>query len=84
MIEQNTNLLGKLESIEVNDQEQIYINKAIQQLKNEKQSEKIVIKCLIRNLRSIILNNHKLSEPALQLLKEFNKPNLEIFPQFGY
>lgn len=44
MIEQNTNLLGKLESIEVNEQEQIYINKAIQQLKNEKQSEKIVIK----------------------------------------
>lgn len=83
MIKQNNSLLGKLEDIKVNDQEQIFINKAIRQLKDEKQSEKIVIKGLIHDFRSVIINNQKLSDPALNLFNEISKPNLGFAKYLG-
>lgn len=83
MSETNNNLLGILENIEANEQEQIFINKAIHQLKDEHLSEKIVVKSLVRDLRSIIINNQKLSKPALKLLNELHKPNLGFAQYYG-
>ena len=53
----SSSLLSTLEQIEVNTTEQGYIDKAIYQLKNEKQSEKVVVKNLVRDLRLIIIHN---------------------------
>ena len=52
----SSSLLSTLEQIEVNTTEQGYIDKAIYQLKNEKQSEKVVVKNLVRDLRLIIIH----------------------------
>lgn len=80
---QNKNLLETLENTQVNENEQVFVSKAIHQLKNEQLSEKVVIKGLVRDLRSIIINNQKLSEPALKLLNELNKPNLGFVQYYG-
>lgn len=40
MVRYSSSLLSTLEQIEVNTTEQVYIDKAIYQLKNEKQREK--------------------------------------------
>ena len=53
----SSSLLSTLEQIEVNTTEQGYIDKAIYQLKNEKQSEKVVVKNLVHDLRLIIIHN---------------------------
>lgn len=83
MTAQNKNLLETLENTQVNENEQVFVSKAIHQLKNEQLSEKVVIKGLVRDLRSIIINNQKLSEPALKLLNELNKPNLGFVQYYG-
>lgn len=83
MTTQNKSLLGTLKNIQVNENEQVFVSKAIHQLKNEQLSEKVVIKGLVRDLRSIILNNQKLSDPALKLLNELNKPNLGFTQYYG-
>ena len=83
MTAQNNKLLETLENIQVNEKEQVFVNKAIHQLKDEQLSEKVVIKGLVRDLRSIILNNQKLSDPALKLLSELNKPNLGFVQYYG-
>lgn len=46
MVRYSSSLLSTLEQIEVNTTEQVYIDKAIYQLKNEKQREKVVVKNL--------------------------------------
>lgn len=46
MVRYSSRLLSTLEQIEVNTTEQVYIDKAIYQLKNEKQREKVVVKNL--------------------------------------
>lgn len=46
MVKYSSSLLSTLEQIEVNTTEQVYIDKAIYQLKNEKQREKVVVKNL--------------------------------------
>ncbi|CDX66613.1 hypothetical protein [Leuconostoc citreum] len=46
MVRYSSHLLSTLEQIEVNTTEQVYIDKAIYQLKNEKQREKVVVKNL--------------------------------------
>lgn len=83
MTAQNKNLLETLKSIQVNEKEQVFVNKAIHQLKDEQLNENVVIKGLVRDLRSIILNNQKLSDPALKLLSELNKPNLGFAQYYG-
>lgn len=83
MTTQNKSLLETLENIQVNEKEQAFVNKAIHQLKDERLSEKVVIKGLVHDLRTIIINNQKLSEPALKLLNELNKPNLGFAQYYG-
>lgn len=83
MTAQNKNLLETLENIQVNQKEQAFVNKAIHQLKDEQLSEKVVIKGLVHDLRTIIINNQKLSEPALKLLNDLNKPNLGFAQYYG-
>ncbi|WP_270314486.1 hypothetical protein [Leuconostoc citreum] len=55
MVKYSSSLLSTLEQIEVNTTEQVYIDKAIYQLKNETQSEKVVVKNLVRDLKLIII-----------------------------
>lgn len=83
MTARNNKLLETLENIQVNEKEQVFVNKAIHQLKHEQLSETVVIKGLVRDLRSIIINNQKLSEPALKLLNQLNKPNLGFAQYYG-
>lgn len=83
MTSRNNKLLETLENIQVNEKEQVFVNKAIHQLKHEQLSEKVVIKGLVRDLRSIMINNQKLSEPALKLLNQLNKPYLGFAQYYG-
>lgn len=84
MVRYSSRLLSTLEQIEVNTTEQVYIDKAIYQLKNEKQREKVVVKNLVRDLRLIMIHNHRLSKPALALFNQLDKPSLGRFPQFPF
>ncbi|API72840.1 MULTISPECIES: hypothetical protein [Leuconostoc] len=68
------NLLELLQKLDVNSDEQVYINKAIHQLTDEKQSEQVVARGLAKDFRSLALNQ-KLSEQGLKLFTELQKPN---------
>lgn len=68
------NLLELLKKIDVNNDEQVHINKAIHQLKDEHQSEQIVSRNLTKDFRSLALNQ-KLSEQGLKLFTDLQKPN---------
>ena len=83
MNERKNNLLDELLTISVNETEQKFVNKAIHQLRDEQQSEKVVVKNLVHNLKSVIINNQKLSEPALKLLNQLNKPDVAFSRYFG-
>ena len=83
MTARNIKLLETLENIQVNEKEQVFVNKAIHQLKQEQLSETVVIKGLVHDLRSIIINNQKLSEPALKLLNQLSKPYLGFAQYYG-
>ncbi|MDI6552435.1 hypothetical protein [Leuconostoc falkenbergense] len=83
MNERKNNLLDELITISVNETEQKFVNKAIHQLRDEQQSEKVVVKNLVHNLKSVIINNQKLSEPALKLLNQLNKPDVAFSRYFG-
>ncbi|MGO3624976.1 MAG: hypothetical protein ACTJFB_06295, partial [Leuconostoc falkenbergense] len=63
MSERKNNLLDELITISVNETEQKFVSKAIHQLRDEQQSEKVVVKNLVYDLKSVIINNQKLSEP---------------------
>ncbi|WP_273731595.1 hypothetical protein [Leuconostoc mesenteroides] len=63
-----------LQKLDVNSDEQVYINKAIHQLTDEKQSEQAVARGLAKDFRSLALNQ-KLSEQGLKLFTELQKPN---------
>jgi uncharacterized membrane-anchored protein len=83
MSERKNNLLDELITISVNETEQKFVNKAIHQLRDEQQSEKVVVKNLVYDLKSVIINNQKLSEPALKLLNQLNKPDVGFSRYFG-
>ncbi|MDI6666364.1 hypothetical protein QMA56_01420 [Leuconostoc falkenbergense] len=83
MNERKNNLLDELITISVNETEQKFVNKAIHQLRDEQQSEKVVVKNLVHDLKSVIINNQKLSEPALKLLNQLNKPDVGFSRYFG-
>ena len=83
MSERKNNLLDELITISVNETEQKFVNKAIHQLKDEQQSEKVVVKSLVHDLRTIIIANQKLSEPGLKLLNQLNKPDVGFSRYFG-
>lgn len=83
MSERKNNLLDELITISVNEIEQKFVNKAIHQLRDEQQSEKVVVKNLVYDLKSVIINNQKLSEPALKLLNQLNKPDVGFSRYFG-
>lgn len=83
MSERKNNLLDELITISVNETEQKFVNKAIHQLRDEQQSEKVVVKNLVYDLKSDIINNQKLSEPALKLLNQLNKPDVGFSRYFG-
>jgi len=83
MNERKNNLLDELITISVNETEQKFVNKAIHQLRDEQQSEKVVVKNLVYDLKSVIINNQKLSEPALKLLNQLNKPDVGFSRYFG-
>ncbi len=83
MSERKNNLLDELITISVNETEQKFVNKAIHQLRDEQQSEKVVVKNLVYDLKSVIINNQKLSEPALKLLNQINKPDVGFSRYFG-
>lgn len=83
MSERKNNLLDELITISVNETEQKFVNKAIHQLRDEQQSEKVVVKNLVYDLKSVIINNQKLSEPALKLLNQLNKPDVVFSRYFG-
>lgn len=83
MSERKNNLLDELIKISVNETEQKFVNKAIHQLRDEQQSEKVVVKNLVYDLKSVIINNQKLSEPALKLLNQLNKPDVGFSRYFG-
>lgn len=83
MSERKNNLLDELITISVNETEQKFVNKAIHQLRDEQQSEKVVVKNLVYDLKSVIINNQKLSEPALKLLTQLNKPDVGFSRYFG-
>lgn len=68
------NLLELLPKLDVNSDEQVYINKAIHQLTDEKQSEQVVARGLAKDFRLLALNQ-KLSEQGLKLFTELQKPN---------
>lgn len=68
------NLLELLQKLDVNSDEQVYINKAIHQLTDEKQSEQVIVRGLAKDFRSLALNQ-KLSEQGLKLFTELQKPN---------
>lgn len=67
-------MLELLQKLDVNSDEQVYINKAIHQLTDEKQSEQVVARRLAKDFRSLALNQ-KLSEQGLKLFTELQKPN---------
>lgn len=83
MSERKNNLLDELITISVNETEQKFVNKAIHQLRDEQQIEKVVVKNLVYDLKSVIINNQKLSEPALKLLNQLNKPDVGFSRYFG-
>ena len=83
MSERKNNLLDELITISVNETEQKFVNKAIHQLRDEQQSEKVVVKNLVYDLKSVIINNQKLSEPGLKLLNQLNKPDVGFSRYFG-
>lgn len=83
MSERKNNLIDELITISVNETEQKFVNKAIHQLRDEQQSEKVVVKNLVYDLKSVIINNQKLSEPALKLLNQLNKPDVGFSRYFG-
>jgi len=83
MNERKNNLLDELLTISVNETEQKFVNKAIHQLRDEQQSEKVVVKNLVYDLKSVIINNQKLSEPGLKLLNQLNKPDVGFSRYFG-
>ncbi|MFT8939446.1 hypothetical protein [Leuconostoc falkenbergense] len=83
MSERKNNLLDELITISVNETEQKFVSKAIHQLRDEQQSEKVVVKNLVYDLKSVIINNQKLSEPALKLLNQLNKPDVGFSRYFG-
>ncbi|MCT4403597.1 hypothetical protein EFT43_01355 [Leuconostoc falkenbergense] len=83
MNERKNNLLDELLTISVNETEQKFVSKAIHQLKDEQQSEKVVVKSLVHDLRTIIIANQKLSEPGLKLLNQLNKPDVGFSRYFG-
>lgn len=68
------NLLELLQKLDVNSDEQVYVNKAIHQLTDEKQNEQAVTRSLAQDFRSLALNQ-KLSEQGLKLFTELQKPN---------
>lgn len=68
------NLLELLQKLDANSDEQVYINKAIHQLTDEKQSEQVIVRGLAKDFRSLALNQ-KLSEQGLKLFTELQKPN---------
>ncbi|WP_273950796.1 hypothetical protein [Leuconostoc mesenteroides] len=68
------NLLELLQKLDANSDEQVYINKAINQLTDEKQSEQVIVRGLAKDFRSLALNQ-KLSEQGLKLFTELQKPN---------
>ena len=81
--ERKNSLLDQLLTISVSETEQKFVNKAIHQLRDEQQSEKVVVKSLVHDLRTIIIANQKLSEPALKLLNQLNKPDVGFSRYFG-
>jgi len=83
MNERKNSLLDQLLTISVSETEQKFVNKAIHQLRDEQQSEKVVVKSLVHDLRTIIIANQKLSEPALKLLNQLNKPDVGFSRYFG-
>ncbi|WP_337089467.1 hypothetical protein [Leuconostoc pseudomesenteroides] len=83
MNERKNSLLDQLLTISVSETEQKFVNKAIHQLRDEQQSEKVVVKSLVHDLRTIIITNQKLSEPALKLLNQLNKPDVGFSRYFG-
>ncbi|CCJ66250.1 MULTISPECIES: hypothetical protein [Leuconostoc] len=83
MSERKNNLIDELITISVNETEQKFVSKAIHQLRDEQQSEKVVVKNLVYDLKSVIINNQKLSEPALKLLNQLNKPDVGFSRYFG-
>ncbi|WP_223824497.1 hypothetical protein [Leuconostoc carnosum] len=56
-----------LQKLDVNSDEQVYINKAIHQLTDEKQSEQVVARGLAKDCRSLALNK-KLSEQGFKAI----------------
>lgn len=83
MSERKNNLIDELITISVNETEQKFVSKAIHQLRDEQQSEKVVVKNLVYDLKSVMINNQKLSEPALKLLNQLNKPDVGFSRYFG-
>ncbi|GMA69569.1 hypothetical protein GCM10025879_08150 [Leuconostoc litchii] len=68
------NLLELLQKLDINSDEQVYINKAIHQLTEDKQSEQAVARSLAKDFRSLALKQ-KLSEQGLKMFTELQKPN---------